>query len=225
MKLYDVYRIYHVPTGQSYVGSSCGSRRRIRRHFRELRSNRHTSCKVLDLWNRTQSIDWDHEILDENLSSSNSILSEEKWIRIYKDKGLLLNTLEQANGGAAGICNQLRLMCSTDDFRSRLADLVAKRNDLGLSGVSSWSESSYNLARKSHHRAAGYTSTGYAGVSTTRSGKYRSVIQEGRRQLLIGRFTCAREAAMMYNFHSQRIYGDSGVINRVFEDVKEELND
>lgn len=46
-----IYRIWHVDSGKSYIGSSVTLRRRIRDHFRDLRAGAHANPKLQRAWN------------------------------------------------------------------------------------------------------------------------------------------------------------------------------
>lgn len=60
----------------------------------------------------------------------------------------------------------------------------------------------------------------WKGVHISSSGKFYPKLKFNQKSItgMGSRFTCAREAAMMYNYHAERLFGPFANFNLVFED-------
>lgn len=90
-----VYVIMHTPTQSGYVGSSFKSiYNRWSWHKSKLKYNSHTCAALQELWNKTDSEDWEFIVLEED--ENNEVRErEEFWMGYPK---VLLNTIKDPTG-------------------------------------------------------------------------------------------------------------------------------
>jgi hypothetical protein len=63
-KLAGIYQIYNKITEQYYIGMSTDIFGRWGSHYSDIKMTKHTSIKLVDLWNSSPITDWEFKILE-----------------------------------------------------------------------------------------------------------------------------------------------------------------
>lgn len=86
-----IYRIYCTATKQNYVGQTKDEKRRWAEHIKDLRTGKHHSRKLQDVfWKHGESC-LQFEILEENVDADNMTNREAYWMKEHKGYGDGLN--------------------------------------------------------------------------------------------------------------------------------------
>lgn len=64
IKLSGIYQIYNKRTEQYYIGLSVDIFSRWANHINDIICKKHTSTKLVDLWNNSHITDWEFKILE-----------------------------------------------------------------------------------------------------------------------------------------------------------------
>ena len=73
------------------------------------------------------------------------------------------------------------------------------------------------MSTLSRQRKVSHNKTGFRGVRFTPQGKYVAMISDGTKQIYLGTFDTAEEAALEYNRKSIELFGNTSNLNRVDE--------
>lgn len=66
IKLSSIYMIYHKPSEQYYIGLSIDTMSRWQNHYTSLKTNKHSSTRLQDLYNKDNDMsNWEFKILEQ----------------------------------------------------------------------------------------------------------------------------------------------------------------
>ncbi len=85
------------PDGSLYFGSSIDMEKRLKRHRKDLRMNRHHNLKVQEKWNQYQQYEVNEMLTDGDLEQARDL--EEELLMAYNGNELLLNIGRSVAGG------------------------------------------------------------------------------------------------------------------------------
>lgn len=79
IKMAGIYSIVHNPTGKIYVGMSVDIFSRWSNHYTDMKTGKHSSIDLMNLWLQTEPSDWSFSILE--------YVSISEYKRVSKMKG------------------------------------------------------------------------------------------------------------------------------------------